>query len=348
MIVAAAIAAVSIGCDSPVVAEGSRATVEGVQFSVGDYEIRYLEVNEGENTYEYPQPALLIPVTIKNVGEGDFAYNPTHSTQQMAEAQTPLLYQDPGPEVTLPPESKTLINGVYLEKGTVNGQVTANQSLSPGEEITDYFLFEVPDPSLGSLILSIPPSMHRGKFPVIFRIEYAPKEAVGPKVYSEGDEIAFGDVKFSITGADIQYVKTEDTAQGEGFSSEPLYKISYTVENTGGDPITFDPSHRAEGGKGASLFGKKLTYKRVKFAPSTTVVGQQGGASQIAAGDTLEDFVLFDRPPEGVETLTFEYPAALFGESGIARVALDYEYKDPATPKELEKPEPKPDEEDDG
>lgn len=337
-LVIAAISAVSVGCEKPTVAEGKTATVGGIEFKLGDYKTQYIEVSDGSNTYEYPQPALVIPVTLKNVGEGDFTYNPTHATQQMAEAQTPLLYQDPGPEAKLPPESKTLINGVYLQKGALPGQLKKNETIKKGAELTDLFLFEVPDEAT-SLILSIPPSMHRGKFPVLFRIAYTPQAPEGPPVHNVGDAVAFDAAEFSVTGTDVKYVKTNDSAQGEGFSSDPLLKISYKITNNSEQPITYDPAHRDVGGRGASLFGKEQTYKRVKFAATTSVEGQKDGAVQVAPGESVEDFVLFERPGEGVDSLTLEYPASLFGGQGIARVKIDYEYKNPPLPKELKKAE---------
>ncbi len=341
-----ATAALCSGCDEPVVAQSSSATVGGVKFSLGDYEIRYLEVDDGGNTYEYPQPALVMPITVENTGKDDFTYNPTHSTQQMAEAQTPLLYLDPGAEADLPPESKTLINGVYLEKGRLDGQATESTTLKSGDKLTDLFLFEVPDEETDSLILSVPPSMHRGKYPVLFRIDYTPREPKGPKVHSTGDTVSFGPVDFTLTGSDVAYVKTDDSAQGEGFSSEPLLKVNYSITNNSEEPILYDPAHRDLGGRGASLFGKEATYKRVKFAATTSIEGQITGTTQVDPGDTLKDFVLFDRPGEGVSQLSFEYPAALFGQRGIARYQIDYQYEDPPLPEELKKDEKKTEKED--
>lgn len=330
------------GCEKPTVAQGSKATVGGVEFEVGEYEIRYLEVADSSNTYEYPQPALVLPVTVKNVGEGDFTYTPTHSTQQMSEAQTPLLYVAPTGENAddLPPQNKTMINGVFLSKGQLPEQVTKNQTLAKGETVKDLLLFEVPDEAT-KLILSIPPALHRGNLPVLFKVDFTPAEAMGPKVHAVGDPVAFGTSELAVTATSIEFVKTRDRQQGEGFSSEPLLKVSYKITNNGKEPVSYDPAHRAVGGRGASLYGKSSTFKRVKFGSSVIVDGQQDGTTMIEPGSSITDFVLFDRPPEGTTELTFEYPATLFGGSGLGRFAIEYEYKDPPKPKELEKPEPK-------
>lgn len=333
----AALALAAIGCDKPIVAESNTAQVGGIEVTLGDLQTRYLEVTDGTNTYEYPQPALVIPVTLKNLGPGDFSYSPSASTQQMTEAQTPLLYADPGPEADLPPESKTLINGVYLEKGALEGQVRSGTTIAEGESLTDLFLFEVPDEANRDLILSIPPSMHRGKFPLLFRVKYAPEEALGPKVYPQGEPAQLDVAEFTVTGTEVAYVKTNDSAQGEGFSSDPLLKVNFEIENTSQQPITYDPSHRDLGVRGAALFGKGETYKRVKFTATTSVVGQKSDPVEIPPGGSVQDFVLFERPPKDASQLSFEYPAKLFGGTGIVRVRLDYEYAEPPLPKELEK-----------
>ena len=342
LLVVAVLALAAIGCDKPTIAEGSTAQVGGIEFALGDLQTRYLEVTDGTNTYEYPQPALVIPVTLKNLGPGDFSYSPSSSTQQMTEAQTPLLYADPGPEADLPPESKTLINGVYLEKGALEGQVRTGTTIAEGESLTDLFLFEVPDEANRDLILSIPPSMHRGKFPLLFRVKYAPEEALGPKVYPQGEPAKLDVAEFTVTGTEVAYVKTNDSAQGEGFSSDPLLKVNFEIKNTSEQPITYDPSHRDLGTRGAALFGKGETYKRVKFAATTAVVSLKSDPVEIAPGDSVQDFVLFERPSKDADQLSFEYPANLFGGTGIARVSVDYEYAEPPVPKELEKPAPPP------
>lgn len=342
-IVAATSLLLATGCEKPTVAEGSTATTGGVAFSLGDYQVRYLEVSQGGETYEYPQPALVIPITLENVGEGSFTYTPSHTTQQMTEAQAPLLYIAPTGENAdnLPPSTKTLINGVFLEKGPLEGQITQNETIASGVSVTDLLLFEVPT-SAADLILSIPPAWHRGEMPVLFRISYQPTEALGPKVHALGQSSDFGDITFTVTDAKVEFVKTTDTVQGEGFSSEPLYKISYELENNSSDAVSFDPSHRAVGVRTASLYGKGDTFSRVRFASSTTPEGQLAGRTSIPAGGKIADIVLFDRPPESTTDVSFEFPAALFGGRGIARYSWSYEYQNPPKPKELEKPEPKP------
>ncbi len=327
-----------VGCGEDVVVSspGKAATVGGVEFTAGDYDIRYLEITEGDDTYEYPRPVLVIPISLKNVGESSFIYSPSHSSQQMSEASTPLLYLNPGPEADLPPESKTNINGVFLEKGSPEGQITTASTIEKGDSIRDILLFEVPD-AANDLVLSLPPSMHRGKMPVLFKFPFEPREAKGPDVFASGEAIDFDGVTFNVTGAEIQYVKISDVTQGEGYSSEPLFKVSFEITNNTEKTVEYDPSHNAVGTRGAALFDKNSSYKRVKFSASTTIEEQQTSTVKIDPGKSVNDFVLFELPDEDVTEVSLEYPAALFGREGLARVTIGYEYKKVDKPKELTK-----------
>lgn len=336
-----ALAFTIFGCseDVTVTTPGQTVEVGGVEFAVGDYEIRYLEIYEDDETYEYPRPVLAIPVTIKNVGEGNFIYSPSHNSQQMSEASTPLLYLHPGGEKALPPESKSTINGVFLEKGSPEGQVKNSTTLASGDSIQDVFLFEVPDAE-NDLVLSIPPSMHRARLPVLTTFTFVPREAVGPRMYSPGDAIDFEGVVFTLKSAATEFVKLNDPSRGEGFSSDALYKLSFSIENTTDAAVTYDPGHNAVGARGAALYGKSASYKRVRFSASTKVEGRQSSSVKVEPNATVEDFVLFEPPREEEDSVVLEYPAARFDRAGLARVVIGYTYEEPDTPEELKKKEP--------
>lgn len=324
-------------CDKPQVGSaGTPITAGGVEFSVGDYDVRYLEISEGEQTFEYPRPVLILPITVKNVGEGSLVYSPNHSSQQMTETTTPLLYLDPGADATLPPESKSLINGVVLEKGTPVGQA-GSTTLEKGQSVDDILLFEVPDQAL-DLVLSLPPAMHRDKLPVLFKWRFEPKEPAGPKVYAVGQSLEFNGVTFTLDGGELTYVKTNDSAQGEGFSTEALYKVDYTIKNDSEATIRYEPGHKAVGTRGAALFTATDALKKVRF-PGTTSVEGQLDRSTVDPGQEIKDFVLFEAPSSDVKTLSFEFPASVFGASGLARYELPFEFKEVPKPAELTKKE---------
>lgn len=349
LLIALSFALTGAACEEPVVSDmGSPATVGGVEFELVEYDVEYLELTEGDEIFEYPDPVLTITVKLTNNGQKPLTYSPTHSAQQMSETSTPLLYPDPGGEEKLPPATKNPIPGVYLEEGRLEGQITKTQTIEPGATVEDIFIFEVPDADSADLIFSIPPSMHRANVPVLFRIPYTYKKPKGPTVYGVGDAVESGPVTFKVDSAEAEWVKTKDSAEGEGFSSEPLYKVNYEIKNTGKEPVEYEPTHRdVKGTRGATLFSSEGTYSRVRLPPTTTAVGQVQKDTELEAGDTVKDFALFEMPDEDAEQLTFEYPASQFGQNGLIRVRIPYEHSVPEKPKEIREDKDEDDEDDD-
>ena len=335
-----AAALLSVGCEKPVVKGADQAAlVGGVEFELGAYDVRFLELSEGGQTYEYPTPVLAIPLTITNKGKDPLPYTPTHRAPQMGEASTPLLYADPGPEAQVPPEKKSPINGVIVQKGVVTGQLNQAITIAPGESAQDLLLFEQPPEGISSLILSLPPTMHRGKVPALFRIAYAPKAPTGPRLYKAGEAADLGGVSVTVTGTDTLYVPTQDTKDGEGFSADPLFQVKFTLKNDRAETITYQPNHKAVGSNaiGARLYASDDVYKRVQFAPSTSPKGQaREERVDVAPGETFDDFVLFEVPSESATTLMLEVPGALFEGVGNARVQLTHTPKQPPKPEALQ------------
>ncbi|MBA2663163.1 MAG: DUF4352 domain-containing protein [Bradymonadaceae bacterium] len=326
-------------CEKPLIAAaGESVTVGGINFQVQEYSVRYLELSGEGNTYEYPRPVLVIPVSIKNSGEGDFVYNPTYNAQQMTEAATPLLYPDPGAEVDLATAQKAPINGVFLQKGVMKEQITERRTLKAGESINDVFLFEVPDAASTNLIFSLPPAMHRGELPVIFRMAFKPTKPQGPPVHEIGEAVTIGNVEFTVSAAETTFVKINDTAQGEGFSTEPVFKISYTITNNSSEALRYDPGHRELAGRrGAALFASNGAFSRVRFPATSSAQGQVERAASVDAGTSVKDFVMFEPPGKEVEAVMLELPAAVFEGNGLIRVNIPYQHKTPDKPKEMQK-----------
>lgn len=338
LLLVCAVLVAGAACEKPVVgAMGEPVVAGGMQFNVTGYELRYLEFNEGDKTVSYTEPVLAIRVQITNESDKPLSYTPSHRTQQMTEAGTPLLYRDPGAEAELPPPAKDIIGGVYLERGELAEQVVALQNLQPGQSLQDVFLFEVPREKSAALILSVPPSMHHGAMPVLIRIPYAYKEPKGHTVYQAGEPIARGAASFLVKSAEVAYIETTHTIEGKGYSSEPLLKISYTISNPGDQPIRYSPEHYVEGARGAAAYAGSTTLKRVKLPPNTRAVGQVQGVTTIEPGKSVSDFVLFERPDEAHDSLTFEFPASTFGDAGLIRVAVPYQHTEPPLPKEMQK-----------
>jgi hypothetical protein len=330
-----------VGCEKPVIGQaGASVEAGGVAFTVNAYDVRMLELTADGETFAYPTPVLVIPVTITNKGQDDLNYSPTHTSPQMSETATPLLYKDPGAEAKLPPESKATVQSVILSKGALAGQQVLAKVLKPGESVEDLLLFQVPPAELGGkLILSLPPTWHRGKVPVLVRMDYAPREATGPRAAKPGEAVAFGKVTFTVNSAQVAYIKLKDSAQGDGYSKEPLLRIDYTVSNGSEEGLSYEPNHRTQGAAGARLSSDEGSYSRVQFGASAEAVGQVNGKQALAAGGSVKDFVLFELPGDEVKSVVLEVPASLFGAAGIARVKLPYDATKPALPEEMKKPD---------
>lgn len=327
-------------CEKPVTATvGEAAEAGGVRFEVQDYSVRYLELSGDGNTYEYPRPVLIVPVRMENIGEDDFIYNPTSKAPQMTESSTPLLYPAPAVEEDLSKHVKVPVSGVFLDKGTLSEQLTERRTLKPGESLTDAFMFEIPETSPTGFIFSLPPTMHRGELPVMFRMAYQPRKPEGPPVHEVGESVATKSAAFNIDSAEITYVKITDSNQGPGFSTEPLFKISYTITNTSDEPVLYNPGHRdLAGRRGAALFSSNREFNRVRFSANNKVEGQTDGTENIAPGKSIKDFVLFEVPNKEVNVVMLEIPARIFDAPGLIRVNIPFKHQEVAKPKEMTTP----------
>lgn len=326
-------------CEKPAVGTmGETVSGGGVAFNVTDYELRYLELSEEDKTLSYAEPVLALKIKLTNEAEEALVYSPSHRTQQMTEASTPLLYRDPGPEAELPPASKETVSGVYLDKGRLPEQVVAPQTLQAGESVEDVFLFELPQNEQASLILSLPPAMTHGDLPVLVRIPYEYKEPKGPAVFEAGEAIEVGAASFEVQSAEVAYIKTTHSIEGEGYSSDPWLKVTYKIENKGEAPLRYTPEHDVEGGRGAAIYAGNSTAKRVKLPPNTRAEGRVNSTTSIEPGDSITDFELFERPDTDADSLTFEYPANRMGASGLIRVSLPFADETPPLPEEMKEP----------
>jgi hypothetical protein len=336
------VASLMVGCEEKpeIFPADQPALYGGVEFELGRYTIRYLELaDEDGQTYEYPKPVLVVPLTIRNRGEAELAYNPTHRSQQMSEAETPLLF--PGPtteEVDWKEFSRRPIPGVVIERGQLEGQLTRAVSLAPGDEVTDLFLFELPDPDEEILFFSIPPTMHRGDLPAFLRIRYQqPTEIDGPQVAAVGDELSFDGVTFTVTEVSQLFLPLSQGGR-DGFSADAVLRVSYRVSNGSEAPVVFNPAHRElSGNRGALLHSLHTEFNRIRFGSSVTVKDQQDRVT-IEPGESVEDFAVFERPPVGanVGQTTFEFAASHFQRSGRVRVAFAYEHEDVERPQGLQ------------
>lgn len=330
----------ALGCDEDpqIHSADEPVTQGGVQFEVDDYAIHYLELTDSRgDTIEYPDPLLAVGVTITNSGEDDFVYNPPHGSREMSQARTPLLFPAPTtPEIDWEEFTPQYIGGVELERGIWDQQIQDQTNLAAGDSISDYFLFEVPESHQSQLVLSIPPVMHRAELPVFIQFDYSEPEPQGPPVYGVGDAIDFDGVTFTVTAIEQTYVELEDSSEGDGFSNDPVLQISYTIDNSSGEAISFNPAHRdVSGNEGGVVQSLHASFNRVRFPANTTPKGQQERMN-IEDGESIDDFTTFELPDQSVETATYMLPASHFDRSGRVRVAFSYEPQDVEEPEELQ------------
>ncbi len=327
---------------------GSSVETGDMKIEVTGYDVRKLEIIEGDRTHEYTKPVMAVNVEFTNTGKEAFRYVPSHDSETVTEKTSPLLYYDPGKEATLPPKDKSSIriNGVALEKGELAEQIDSATKIQPGKTLTDVMLFEVPDDEQADLVFSIPPSVHRGDKPVLFRIPYQKKTPDGPTWHGMGDTATLDGVGFTVTEVTTEYAELEPSGDAEkAFSNEPVLKVSYKLKNETDSAITYKPGHRTVSGRrGAALFAKDNQFPRVRFS-NTSVVGQQTDSTNIEPGSTLEDFSVFERPGEGLDVLKFEYPASRFEREGLVRFNLPYTYEEPDKPEALAEAQKDDDEE---
>jgi len=341
-LIASALALVLSGCQEPppVVEMGGAAEAGGMEFTVLGYNVVRPELTSEDGVYEYAKPVLAVTVRATNTGKDSFQYVPDHGGRQMAEASSPLLYYAPeGEEATLPPKEKNPLKAVVLDEGTLEGQMTENRQLSPGDSVTDRYLFEVPDEESAQLIFSVPPTMHRGDKPVLHRVSYSKKQPEGPSIRQLGETLSLDGVSFTLNSATLEYVNLEGGGDDEtGYSTNPLLKVSYSIQNTTDSAIDYRPGHREASGRRPPLLylgdEQSETVPRVRFSSDLSPAGQIQGRKTIEPGSTLEDFALYRQPADDVSQLRFEFPGTRFERSGLLRYTIPFDERDVPEPPE--------------
>ena len=339
LVVAVGIAA--IGCDEQpeIVSSNVTASAGAMEFDYDGHHLRYLELTDDDGaTLEYPEPVLAIDVTVTNVGEDEFVYTPRHDARDKDQAEHPMLYDAPATAeidwAEFSPQPVT--DGARLRQGHWEQQQLDSVSLAPGEELTDTYLFEVPEADEQTLMLSLPPLFHRGEVPVFIEFDYRRSEPEGRTMYEVGDDIAFDDVIFTVTDITQEYLPLEDSSEGEGFSDEPVLKIAYTLSNESDDPVEFAPAHNdLTGSEGAMIQAGDVAFARARFPAAVDPVGQLDSVD-IEPGESVDDFATFERPDDDADPVTFVLPARYFDRSGTVRVVFSYERQDVEEPEELQ------------
>ena len=333
-----AIALCSVGCAKHVDGNKGEPVRDGdaaIAVTVTDASVKKVTLDTDTGPLLFETPVLAVSLKFENLGEADHFYQPRHADDKAVNIQEPLLFVRSGEDAKL----TTNITSVRLGGGLMPEQQGAGVKIKPGSSLSDVYLFTVPAEEKLSLVLTVPPSMHGGEKMLHINIPYTKNELPEEPVGAIKDEIELDGIKITVSGAETTWVPLKHERDGKGFSSDPVFKVSYTVENAGEGDLRCSPNHANSGtavlSPSLKEVGGQSTYRRIRFGSSTEVPGQIEGDVTVGAAKSQEDFALFERPPKGVDKVMFIFPGALCGVSGIARVEIPYKYESPERPKEI-------------
>lgn len=326
---------VAAGCSKEVIGNKGEAVRDGdapIAVTVQDASLRRITLETETGPLIFDTPVLAITVKLDNVGEIEHFYQPYHTTDKAAESQEPLLFVKPA-------EGQQAVNitSVRLNGGLLPEQQGQGLKIKPGSGITDTYLFTAPAEEKVDLVLSIPPAIHGGKKRLSINIPYQRNEVPPDTIGKIGEAVEVEGFKVTVNKAETTWLELDHESKGKGYSSEAVFKVAYTLENTSEGELSCLPNHNSSGSAvlAPSLKekGGLSVYSRVRFGGSTTVVGQVSGEQKIAAGKSASDFAVFERPPAGVKSVLFVFPGAVCGGKGVARVEIPYKNESPPRPK---------------
>ncbi len=330
-----AMATLAIGCKKETVgALGAPTQEKGAPIAVtlAGFTLERVELEGPDGPLIYGEPVLALSLTFANKGEANFLYKPTHDKAKTTNLEAPILFVDPGPKA----RPSNPIEAVLIEEGLLAGQQTQNVDLAPGKSVTDIYLFKAPEEGQRALVLTVPPSLHGGSGMMLIKMTYEPTALPEVVVHNIGEAVKVGSATLTVQSAKIEYVKLKEGAK-DGFSKDPVLKITYEIKNDGAESITYDPNHQTAGKALAPALheeGGGGRFMRARFGADRTVVDQTASAVSINAGKSLQDFALFERPPETIKELRLLLPGKIFGQPGLVRVKMPYKYDSPKNPVE--------------
>lgn len=141
---------------------------------------------------------------------------------------------------------------------------------------------------------------------------------------SLGQAITQGTVTVQVDEADLRFLDLEGPTGGAQ-TEAPHLVVRVSLTNNGGDPLTYDlgwslsagtqadtpllfvdPGADAEPTAGANITGTMLSSYAWLDDPIT-------GTTSVAGGATIDDWLVFDAPPEGATHLVLSLPPRMFG-----------------------------------
>ncbi|MCB9532324.1 MAG: hypothetical protein H6700_11205 [Myxococcales bacterium] len=212
-------------------------------------------------------------------------------------------------------------------------------TLAPGESLDD--VLSSASPGWGSLAGAVVAALdlqRRRRVASVREVPFNdPGDVAPPAASALGRAIALDGVTLTVTDASVTWLRLTDAAGKSGYASAPVLKIAFTATNTGSATTEY---------VGASsptapislLRADGTAVPRATFPGGITVDGQLATATQIGAGESIQNFFLFERPAADVTQLQLIVPGRRFGRTGLARVTVPYTFADPAAPEELTTP----------
>jgi hypothetical protein len=330
------------GCKKPPVVQGAGTAVSqnGVSASVSKAELIRPEFEGLRGAVVSERPMLQLTLEVTNQTDGplnyDLGWNQTVATQ----SQSVVVFVGSDPETDVSETNQVasvdLADVEYLED-----PVTEVTTVAAGNSLTDKILFEKPPEGTTSLLVSIPPALFPDSdMPGYIVLPWEPNEVDPLPSVAVGEMYEDSEFSLKVTDVTTEWVRLTNASDEVGITNDPLMKIAFTLTNNTEEPVTYRPTRE----RGAVAFPTLLqpdgnSVPRATFDSAVKVNGQKDSRVQVGPGESIEDFMLFQRPPEGVGQLSFIFPGKRIGASGQARVDVDYTYTTPQKPADWRPPE---------
>jgi hypothetical protein len=317
---------------------GQAVTQGAVTVTVTEVRAAWLDLEGPEGAAMTQRPVLLVSLQVNNGGETPLRYDVGWSTAATTQAQSPLLFVDPGPEVRPPTQGN--IPTLRLGTATWPGDpVTEPVTIAAGASQPDVLLFDVPAGDTRSLLLSLPPTMFGPdvRTPAYITLPWTPSEPSPPAPVDMSEAWESGNLRFRVTGLEQTYLALQSpTAQRGAFTSAPVLKVNFEVTNTGSEPLTYLPPEANRSLHAPALSdGQGGVIARAQLPSGATHPGHINERTSIAPGATLHASFLFEQPSTSVEALTLQLPARRFGGTGLIRIAMPFRHQSVPVPPEL-------------
>lgn len=301
---------------------------------VTGYSLVNLDLESPTGAVSLTRPVLKVDLAISATGENPVLWNPGFDATAASQAQNVLLFSAPSWDSGLTPGSNigAVSTGTYTY---LDDPIQEAVEIPAGQTVQDVLLFSAPPSSTQNLILSIPPQVFGAdvKFPGYISLPYRAVEPEARTVAALGEAFAAREFSFKATAVDVVYQPLKNTEGKEAISRDPLLRVKFTVTNTSDKPIEYVPTRLSAGIDYPALTDQNgAIQNRATFAAEVDVVGQIRERQSIAPGKSINDFILFDRPTRGVETLSLLYPGRRLGGTGLVRVEFPYTWANPDVP----------------